>query len=142
MASINPYLNFDGNTEEVFDFYKSVFGGEFISVMRFKDAPSGEANVEADYGNKIMHIALPIGKSNILMGSDAPEHYETIPGTNIQISIDTESEDEATRLFNGLAAGGKITLALGKTFWGSFFGMLQDKYGINWMVSYNEQPQS
>ena len=141
MAAVNPYLNFNGNTEEAFNFYKSVFGGEFPMVMRFKDAPSeyqmGESN-----GEKIMHIALPIGQGTVLMGSDVPEAYgKTTVGTNFYISISAASEEEADKLFNGLSAGGQVTMPMEKTFWGAYFGMFKDKFDVQWMVNYDYNQQ-
>ncbi|GAB3938849.1 VOC family protein [Larkinella terrae] len=139
MAVINPYLNFNGNTEEAFNFYKSVFGGEFIMVQRFKDTPQG-GNVAEGEGDKIMHISLPIGKSTILMATDALESmgHKAEPGTNFQLSIGTESQVEADNLFNGLSAGGQVEVPMSKMFWGAYFGMFTDKFGIKWMVSYDE----
>jgi PhnB protein len=137
MATINPYLNFNGNTEEVFNFYKSVFGGEFTTISRFKEAPS-EYKMSEKEGEKIMHISLPIGEGTTLMGSDVPEVMgKAIGGNNFSISINTTSEEEAHKLFNGLSAGGKVMMPLEKTFWGSLFGMFTDKFNIQWMVSYN-----
>jgi PhnB protein len=120
MATINPYLNFNGNTEEAFNFYKSVFGGEFITLLRFKDAPEAD-KVPAGDQEKIMHVSLPIGKGNVLMATDALEScgHSLIPGNNFYISINAESEEEANRLFNGLSAGGLVTMALHKAFWGA-----------------------
>ncbi|MBA2763041.1 MAG: VOC family protein [Segetibacter sp.] len=143
MAAVAPYLNFNGNTEEAFDFYKSVFGGEFSMVMRFKDVPSENQMGESN-GDKIMHISLPLGQGTTLMGSDVPEMYDkAIIGTNISISINTESEEEADKIFNGLSAGGQVSMPMEKAFWGSYFGMFKDKFEINWMVSYEyNQPQS
>ena len=138
MVAINPYLNFLGNTEEAFNFYKSVFGGEFTTLQRFKDVPGTENISEADK-EKIMHVSLPIGKDGVLMATDALEsmgHKLTI-GNNINISINTESEKEAETIFNGLSAGGKIEMPLEKTFWGAYFGMFEDKFGIKWMVNYD-----
>ena len=138
MVSINPYLNFLGNTEEAFNFYKSVFGGEFITFQRFKDVPGTENIPESDK-EKIMHVSLPIGKDGLLMATDALEsmgHKLTI-GNNINISINVESEKEAEQIFNGLSAGGKVEMALEKTFWGAYFGMFEDKFGIKWMVNYD-----
>ncbi len=141
MATINPYLNFSGNTEEVFDFYKSVFGGEYQMVMRYKDAPSEHQMGESD-GEKIMHMALPIGPHTILMGSDWPDNYgKPVEGSNVSLSINADSKEHADKLFNGLSAGGQATMPMSDTFWGSYFGMLKDKYGFNWMVSYDENPQ-
>jgi len=138
MAALNPYLNFNGNAEEVFDFYKSVFGGEYAMVMRYKDAPQEHQMGESD-GEKIMHMSLPIGEHTILMGSDWPAEYgKPIEGTNVTISISADSKEDADRLFNGLAEGGQATMPMSDTFWGSYFGMLKDKVGIHWMVSFDE----
>lgn len=138
MAAINPYLNFNGNAEEAFIFYKKVFGGEFLSVQRIKDTPMASQFPVAEL-DRIMHISLPIGKGNTLMASDILEsmgHKLTV-GNNFHVSVSTDSEAETTRLFNGLSESGKVTMPLEKTFWGSFFGMLTDKFGIHWMVSYD-----
>jgi PhnB protein len=141
MKAVNPYLNFSDNCEAAFEFYKSVFGGEFVTVMRFKDVPSEELDeshqMPASEAEKIMHIALPIGPGTILMGSDTPKAMGSVTaGANFSISISTDSEAEATELFNGLSAGGQVTMPLDKTFWGAYFGMATDKFGIQWMVSY------
>jgi PhnB protein len=138
MATINPYLNFNGNTEEAFNFYKSVFGGEFMVLMRWKDAPEVDKIPPSDR-EKIMHVSLPIGKGNVLMATDALEScgHSLTQGNNFYISINAESEEEADRLFNGLSAGGQVTMALHKAFWGAYFGMFTDKFGIQWMVSYD-----
>ena len=138
MATINPYLNFLGNTEEAFNFYRSVFGGDFAMVQRFKDTPEADRVPDAEK-NMIMHIALPIGKNNILMGTDALKSmgHTITGGTNFSLSIDAESEEEAEKLFNGLAEGAKVTMPLAKAFWGAYFGMLTDKFGIQWMVNYD-----
>ncbi|KFF06774.1 VOC family protein [Flavobacterium reichenbachii] len=139
MASVNPYLMFNGNCEEAFLFYKSVFGGEFPYIGKYKDAPAeeGEKLSEEDQ-NRIMHVSLPIGKT-ILMGSDSHPRYGDVGfGDNFSISINTESTDEADRIFNALSAGGKVEMALEKTFWGAYFGMFKDKFGINWMVNFDE----
>lgn len=141
MATVNPYLNFGGNCEEAFNFYQSVFGGEFASKMRFKDMPSEHPTAESE-GEKIVHVSLPIGQGTILMGSDRPEAMG--PGTignNFSISINTESEEEATKLFNRLSADGQVTMPLEKAFWGAYFGMLTDKFGIQWMVNYDYNQQ-
>jgi len=137
MAKINPYLNFNGNTEDAFNFYKSVFGGNFITLMRFKDMPEGTPGQPAQ-GDKIMHVALPISGDNILMGSDTPDSFPPVnTGTNFSISINADSEKEAEKIFSGLSAGGKVKMPLAKTFWGAYFGMLDDKFGIQWMVNYD-----
>ena len=142
MAKINPYLNFNGNTEEAFNFYKSVFGGEFAAVMRFSDAPGCDEMpvAESDKG-KIMHIALPIGTGNLLMATDMLESMGQflIEGNNYSISISAESREEADKLFAGLSEGGKVEMPLAEAFWGDYFGMSQDKFGVRWMVSYNEK---
>lgn len=142
MKAVNPYLNFSGNCEEVFNFYKSVFGGEFVTVMRFKDVPAEELDeshqLPENEAEKIMHVALPIGPGTILMGSDTPDAMGPVTtGTNFSISISADSEAEATELFNGLSAGGQVSMPLDKTFWGAYFGMLTDKFGVQWMVSYD-----
>jgi PhnB protein len=137
MATLNPYLNFDGNCEEVFNFYKSVFGGEFATVMRYKEMPA-EFQMPESEAQKIMHMALPIGQGSMLMGSDTPASMgPTVIGSNVSISITAASEAEATRLFNGLSAGGQVTMPLDKAFWGDYFGMLTDKFGVQWLVSYS-----
>ena len=142
MAMVNPYLNFNDNCEEAFKFYKSVFGGEFATVMRFKDVPA-EYQGDASEREKIMHMALPIGQGTMLMGSDTPASWgSTKTGTNLSISISTGSEAEADRLFKGLSAAGQVNMPLDKAFWGDYFGMLTDKYGFQWAVSYSpNQPR-
>jgi PhnB protein len=138
MALINPHINFNGNAEEAFNFYKSVFGGEFAKIMRFKDLSSPEFPVAENEANKIMHIALPIGK-NILMANDVPESMgRTNENENrSKISISAESRDEADKLFYGLSAGGQIEGPIGDSPWGSYFGCFRDKYGIEWMVDFD-----
>ncbi len=142
MATLNPYLNFPGTAEAAFNFYKSVFGGEFAALQRFKDTPESSKVAKADQ-EKIMHISLPIGKGNILMATDALESMgqPLTVGNNFYLSLSTESEAETTKLFNALSAGGQIIMPLEKTFWGALFGMFTDKFGINWMVNfdYNQQ---
>lgn len=142
MTSIQPYLNFRGNTEEVFNFYKSVFGGEFSTLQRFKDTPEGDKLSTSDQ-EKIMHISLPIGNNSILMATDILESMgqTIILGTNFSISINTESEAETKKLFDLLSDGGKIEMPLEKTFWGAYFGMFTDKFGIQWMVNYDYKQQ-
>jgi PhnB protein len=138
MTTINPYLTFNGDCEAAFNFYKSVFGGEFPFVGRFKDMPDNEEYPIADADKeKIMHISLPISKETILMGSDNSEAFGKLPvvGENISISVSTDNEAETTRIFNELSAGGFIKMPLENTFWGSYFGMFIDKFGIHWMVS-------
>ena len=145
MAKINPYLNFKGNTEEAFDFYKSVFGGEFAMLMRFKDLPNQEGceNMSDAEKEKIMHVALPISDGHVLMASDTiGEHADSFAvGNNISLSIAADSKAEADKIFNGLSNGGTITMPLSDTFWGAYFGMCKDKFGISWMINY-DYPQS
>ncbi|MGI8469744.1 MAG: VOC family protein [Pyrinomonadaceae bacterium] len=142
MATINPYLDFDGNAEEAFNFYKSVFGGEFITLQRFKDMPEADKVSKSD-GEKIMHISLPIGRKNVLMASDACESMgrSITVGNNFYISIQADSKEEAADLFTGLSEGGKVEMPLGDTFWGAYFGMFSDKFGIKWMVNYDYNGQ-
>lgn len=138
MATINPHINFNGNAEEAFTFYKSVFGGEFLKVMRFKDLSVPGFQVSPSEENKVMHIELPVGK-NILMGNDVPEFMgRTNENENrSKIAISAESREEADRLFNGLSEGGNVEMPIGDSPWGSYFGMLRDKYGIEWMVNFD-----
>jgi PhnB protein len=138
MAQINPHINFNGNAEEAFTFYKSVFGGEFVKIMRFKDISSPEFPVTENEANKIMHIALPIGK-NILMANDVPEIMGRVNENEnrSKISISAESREEADKLFSGLSAGGQIEMPISDSPWGSYFGMFRDKYGIEWMVDFD-----
>ena len=138
MALINPYINFNGNAEEAFNFYKSVFGGEFAMIMRFKDMSGTEHPIAEHEANKIMHIALPIGK-NILMANDVPESMGHVNENEnrSKISISAESREEADKLFSGLSAGGNIEVPIGDSPWGSYFGMFRDKYGIEWMVDFD-----
>jgi PhnB protein len=139
MATINPYLNFPGNTEEAFNFYKSVFGGEFSGFQRFKDTPEAGKLPSGDQ-EKIMHVALPIGQGNMLMGTDALESmgHALNVGNNFSISVNTDSKEEADQVFNRLSAGGQITMPLQDAFWGDYFGMVTDQFGIQWMVSFAE----
>lgn len=137
MAKLNPYLNFKGKTEEAFNFYKSVLGGEFLMLQRFKDTPHGD-KMSAEDRNKIMHVALPVGE-NILMGTDSLESMgqQLVAGNNFSLSIEADSESDANRLFNALSQGGKIEMPLEKTFWDAYFGMFTDKFGIQWMINYD-----
>lgn len=141
MATTNTYLNFNGNCEAAFNFYKSVFGGAFTYMSHFGEMPETEAYKvpEADR-NKIMHVSLPIG-SSVLMGSDTGGDWAPTfkQGNNFSISISADSKEEADSIFNALSAGGQITMPLANTFWGDYFGMLTDQFGINWMMSYNGQ---
>jgi PhnB protein len=139
MALINPHINFNGNAEEAFNFYRSVFGGEFSKIMRFKDLASPEFPIAESDENKIMHIALPIGKTSMLMANDVPEILgKTNENENrSKIVISAENKEEADRLFNGLSEGGTIEMPIVDSPWGSYFGMFRDKYGIEWMVDFD-----
>jgi PhnB protein len=139
MTTANIYLTFNGNCKEAFDFYKKVFGGEFSYMSRFRDMPpmEGQKPVPAEEADNIMHISLPISKETIIMGSDtggewAPRFKQ---GNNFSISITTEKKEEADRLFNELSAEGQVIMPMDQTFWGFYFGMFVDKFGISWMVS-------
>lgn len=138
MALINPHINFNGNAEEAFNFYKSVFGGEFATIVRLKDISSPEHPVAEEEADKIMHIALPIGH-NILMGNDVPASMGRVDENEnrSKISINTESREEADKIFSGLSAGGTIEVPIDDSPWGSYFGMFRDKFGIEWMVDFN-----
>jgi PhnB protein len=143
VATINPYLNFAGNTEEAFTFYKSVFGGDYRFVQRFKDA-NGIGKVAEKDKEKIMHVALPVGKGNVLMATDALESMgqKLTPGNNFHIEIEADSKEEAEHLFEKLSQGGKVTMPLADASWGSYFGMVTDKFGVQWMLNYMKpQPQ-
>jgi PhnB protein len=138
MALINPHINFNGNAEEAFHFYKTVFGGEFTKIVRFKDIASAEFPVAENEANRIMHIALPIGK-NILMGNDVPESMGQVNENEnrSKIVISAESREEADKLFNGLSTDGNIEVPIEDSFGGSYFGMFRDKFGIEWMVNFD-----
>lgn len=142
MAAINTYLIFNGTCEAAFLFYKSIFGGEFEQISKFKDMPSSdEMPISEEDANRVMHVSYNIGNS-ILMGSDSnSQSGDVVFGNNFSISINTESKDEADTLFNGLSTGGKITMPMESTFWGAYFGMFTDKFGINWMINFDEVPQ-
>ena len=139
MALINPHLNFNGNAEEAFTFYKSVFGGEFTKLIRFKDLAGPEFPVAQKEENNIMLIALPIGKSNMLIGNDVPEILgKTNENENrSKIVIVAESKEEAYKIFNGLSVGGQIEGPIGEGPWGTYFGCFRDKYGIEWIVEFD-----
>jgi PhnB protein len=137
MANFNPYLNFNGNTEEAFNFYKSVFGGEFAMLMRFKDVPGNE-NLPAGMQDKIMHIALPVGNGNMLMATDSLESMgqKLVAGNNHYFMLGAESKEEADHLFAKLSVNGKIEMPLQDTFWGAYYGSFTDQFGIQWMIDY------
>lgn len=138
MKHINPYIHFNRNAEEAFGFYRSVFGGDFATLKRFRDFP--EFKFSEEEADKIMHIALPLGESNMLLGSDTPmslgTHNEN--ETRSKISVSTESKEEADKLFQGLSAGGTVEMPMEAAPWGAYFGMFRDKYGIEWMIDYTE----
>lgn len=138
MAQINPYIHFNGNAEEAFTFYRTVFGGDFSVISRFRDIPMPGHEVAEDEADKIMHIALPIGKKSILMGSDTPafmgRHNENENRSKIIVSA--ESKQEADHIFRGLSAGGQIEMPMAESPWGSWFGMFRDRYGIEWMIDF------
>jgi PhnB protein len=144
MATVNIYLTFNGNCEEAFKFYQSVFGGEFPYIGRFKDMPAGEEiKFDPDEANRIMHVSLLISKETMLMGCDTGGEWASgyLQGNNFSISITADTKEEAEKLFNGLSDGGKVTMPLNKTFWADYFGVLTDKFGISWMVSFSEAQQ-
>lgn len=140
MAKMNPYLNFDGNAEEAFNFYKSVFGGEFSDINKMGEAP-GTEQLPEDEKKRIMHIALPIDSHTTLMGSDIMPSmgHKLNVGNNVYISLHPESREETERLFNGLSEGGAVEMPLSDTFWGAYFGSFKDKYGVLWMINHQNK---
>jgi PhnB protein len=138
MKTANPYLNFDGNTEEAFNFYRSVFGGDFLAVLRFTDFGGNEMGVPASDLNKIAHIALPLGNGSMLMGTDVLKsmNMSLTVGHNFYITLEPETEQEAQSLFDALAAGGRIEMPLQKTQWAEKYGSCADKFGVQWMINY------
>lgn len=139
MRTINPWINFNGNAEEAFTFYKSVFGGEFTKIVRFKDLPASEFPIAEADANKIMTIALPVGKHNVLIANDVPAFMGTVNENEnrSKIVISAESREEAEYLFNGLSAGGSVEGPIGDSPWGTYAGMFRDKYGIEWIVEFD-----
>lgn len=137
---VNPYLNFDGQAEEAFNFYKSVFGGEFTGIMKMKEVPGGD-ELPVEDQNRVMHISLPIGKNTLLMGSDIiPSMGQALKvGNNNYISLHPESREEADRFFEGLSAGGEIEMPMEDQFWGDYYGSFTDKFGIGWMINFNAE---
>lgn len=138
MRNISPYLLFNGQAQEAFDFYKSVFGGEFGMVQKFKEVPEEDrerGGIKGEEGEKLIHISLPVGRF-VLMGSDAPESRRVDMGNNFSISLETDSKEEAGKVFQALSEDGEVTMPLSDTFWGAYYGMLRDKFGIGWMVGY------
>ncbi len=144
MTTVNVYLTFKGNCGEAFNFYRSVFGGDFPYVGRFGDMPDVEGKPSsASDKQRIMHISLPISAETTLMGSDTTQEYESryTQGNNFSISINTDSREKADHFFNALSQDGQVTMPMNETFWGDYFGMMTDKFGINWMVSFNARHQ-
>ena len=143
MTSINVYLNFNGNCREAFTFYQSIFGGEFDFLGTFGEMPPQEGyEVPESDKDLIMHVSLPISKETILMGSDTGSGFPKVTsGNNFSIYVNTESKAEADRIFVDLSADGKVNMPMADVFWGSYFGMLEDKFGVNWMVSFDTTPQ-
>ena len=138
MAQINPYLNFNGECEAAFNFYKSVFGGEFDRMSRYKDMPpSADKPMNEADSEKVMHVSLPISSESVLMGSDVGGEWakHNVMGNNIQLSVNAESEEEARRIFTGLGEGGHVKMPLEKTFWAERFGMVVDRFGIPWLIN-------
>jgi len=139
MKKLNVYLNFAGCAEEVFAFYRSVFGGELSAVVRFKDMPMEGVKIPKEDENKIMHIALPLGKDDVLMASDTLESLgmKLNPGNNVYLSAHAENKAEADRIFGALSAGGAVEMPLADQPWGDYYGILKDKFGVLWMVTYS-----
>ncbi len=141
MPTINPYLNFQGNTEEAFNFYKSIFGGEFIGgISRFNNTPEADKLPENEK-DKVMHIALPFGENNMIMATDALESMgqKVKPGNNVYLCISADSKLQADDFFNGLSEDGEIVMDMQDAFWGDYFGMCTDKFGVKWMISFNPE---
>ena len=143
MASLNQHIAYNGNAEEAFNFYKNIFGSEITMIMRYKDAPPGATKPEHNVDeNKIMHISMQIGNHSNLMGCDMPAAFGSANlGNAINISVSADSKGEADKIYNGLLEGGKVSMPLEDTFWGAYFGMVVDKYGVQWMVSYDKNQQ-
>ncbi|WP_432709535.1 VOC family protein [Pedobacter sp.] len=148
MIKTDVYLNFDGTTEEAFNFYKSVFGGEFAPLMRYGEVTEEEMPgckaLSDDEKNKVMHVTLPIDEHTVLMGTDSLSSMgpPLTMGNNFSISLSFDSREEATRYFKGLSAGGEVVMPLQKVFWSELFGILVDPYGVQWMINYYPTPES
>jgi len=140
MTTINPYLHFDGNCEQAFAFYHRIFGGELSQITRFSDFPSDIPLTEEE-GKRVLHVLLPINQKTTLIGSDQSLHFdpELKVGNNVSLAINVPSEEEAQRLFSELSKNGKVTSPLEKTFWGAWFGMFTDQFGIHWMISHDKK---
>jgi PhnB protein len=139
MVKLHTYLNFAGNTEEAFNFYKSVFGGEFASVVRFKDMPMEGFEIPKEDEDKIMHMGLPIGEDDLLMGTDTLESLgqQLVQGNNVYISVQPSTKEEADRIFNALSEGAEVEMPIADQVWGDYYGALKDKFGTKWMVNYS-----
>ncbi|KAA8485289.1 PhnB protein [Arcticibacter tournemirensis] len=139
MRAINPWINFNGNAEEAFTFYKSVFGGEFTKIIRYKDLAGPEFQVDENEANKIMYIALPLGRNNVLIANDVPEFMGRVSENEnrSKIYVNAESREEADNIFNGLSAGGEVEGPIGDSPWGTYAAMFRDKYGIEWIVEFD-----
>jgi PhnB protein len=139
MTKLHTYLNFAGNTEEAFNFYRSVFGGEFTSLVRFKEFPMEGVNIPKEDEDKVMHVALPIGEGNVLMATDTLQSLgqQLVQGNNVYISVDPSSKEEADRLFNALSDGGEVESPIADQAWGDYYGSFKDKFGVMWMVNYS-----
>ncbi|MBL7683489.1 MAG: VOC family protein [Flavipsychrobacter sp.] len=139
MATLSQHIAFNGNAEEAFNFYKGVFGSEIQMIMRYKDTPEGIPNptTQAE-GEMVMHISMPVGNGAMLMGCDMPAAFgKASYGNAFNISVGVDSREEADKIYNGLLEGGKVSMPIADTFWGAYFGMVVDKYGVQWMVSYD-----
>jgi PhnB protein len=138
MTKLHSYLNFAGNAEEAFDFYKSIFGGEVSSLVRFKDLPIEGVTIPKEDEDKIMHIALPIGEDNVLMASDVLESLgqQLVQGNNVYVSVHPASREEADRIFGALSERAEIEMPIADQVWGAYYGSLKDRFGVMWMVNY------
>lgn len=141
MTVFNIYLNFAGDTEEAFRFYRSVLGGELTQIVRYKDMPIEGVEIAKNDEEKVMHMGLPIGDGQMLMGTDALESMgqKLVIGNNSYISVHPDSKEEADRIFNGLSAGGQVEMPMANQPWGDYYGSFKDKYGVQWMVNYHPQ---
>lgn len=140
MFLVEPYLYFNGNCEEAFNFYKSVFGGDFTGIMRYKDMPGKGADMPTRFRDKILHISLPVGKDIIMMGSDTgPGSNAVNYGNNIVLALNVDNAEDARRLYKNLSEEGKVMMPLEKTFWAELYAMFTDKFGINWNISYGTE---
>lgn len=144
MTKLNIYLNFVGNTEEAFNFYKSVFGGELTPIVRFKDMPMEGVHIPEEDENKVMHVGLPIGDGQMLMGTDTLESLgqKLVQGNNVHISVHPESKEEADRVFTALSEGGQVEMPIADQVWGDYYGSFRDKFGVQWMVNYTYQKKN